>query len=183
MAAVMDVLRQEHRNIAQLLDAFERQIETVAGAADADYEVLRGIAEYFCDYPDRCHHPKENAVFEHLRNQDPEAAARVGDLAHEHRDCGARARRFRDNITALFHEAVLPRTTLVNAARSFIEAERDHMRMEEELFFPLAEQKLAAADWDGIAGRLQSERDPLFENRDEERFRVLRERLLASEPG
>ena len=183
MATVIDVLRQEHRNIAKLLDAFEHQIAFVAGADDADYEVLRGIAEYFCDYPDRCHHPKENAVFERLRNRDPEAAARVGDLASEHRECGARARRFRENITALFREAVLPRTTLVNAARSFIDAEREHMRMEEELFFPVAEQKLTAADWDAVTDRLQGERDPVFESRDEERFGALREELLASEQG
>ena len=181
MASVVEALREEHRNIARLLDALEHQTKMLAGATGPDYEILQGIANYFCNYPDRCHHPKEDAVLKRLRARHPEEAAAIGDLAREHRDAAARAHRFRDNVHALFRDAVMPRDTIVGAARSFIEAERRHMRMEEEHFFPVAEKKLAPEDWQSIEEQLRKERDPLFGERVEEEFSWLRERLLAWE--
>ena len=181
MTSVIDTLREEHRNITRLLDALEHQTEFLAGAAAPDYETLQAIADYFCDYPDRCHHPKENAVFERLRAKYPDEAAAIGDLAGEHRDAAARVRRFRDNIQGLYRDAVVPRDALVSAARSFVDAERRHMRMEEERFFPLAARKLSAQDWAAIEDRLSNERDPVFGARIEDDFAALRERLLAWE--
>ena len=55
---VIETLREEHRNISRMLDALEHQIEVLAQVGTPDYEIIRGIADYFCDYPDRCHHPK-----------------------------------------------------------------------------------------------------------------------------
>ncbi len=181
MARVIDTLRREHRNTARLLDALEHETEKVAVAAAPDYEMLRGIAEYFCDYPDRCHHPKENAVFEQLRQTHPDAAAEVGDLAREHLEARARAQRIRDNIHALFRDAIMPRNSFVSAARSFVEAERKHMRMEEEQLFPLSEKTLTPEDWQSIEARLEGGHDPLFGERVEDQFKALRERLLAWE--
>lgn len=181
MAGVIETLRREHRNSARLLDALEHQTDIVEIAAAPDYELLRGIADYFCDYPDRCHHPKENVIFAQLRANHPEQAATVGDLAKEHLEARARAQRIRDNINALFRDAILPRDTFVSAARNFIEAERQHMRMEEEHFFPLSEKILTPGDWKSIEARLQNEHDPLFGGRVEGEFKVLRDRLLAWE--
>jgi hemerythrin-like domain-containing protein len=183
LAHLIDTLREDHRNISRLLDAFEHEIEMLAAAKGPDYELLRGIANYFCDYPDRCHHPKENAVFEQLRAKYPGVVATIGDLRREHFDAAARAQRFRDNVQALFSDAVMLRDTVTSAAHRFIEAERAHMKMEEERFFPIAEQMLSPEDWQSIEDRLRSERDPLFGDRVEASFASLRERLLAWERG
>jgi len=181
LAHLIEALREDHKNISRLLDAFERELELLARARAPDYEMLRGIANYFCDYPDRCHHPKENAVYEQLRARYPGVVATIGDLRREHRDAAARAQRFRDNVQALFNDAIMSRETVTSSARSFIEAERQHMKMEEERFFPVAEQVLSSEDWQSIEDRLRSERDPLFGERAETSFESLRERLLAWE--
>lgn len=181
MAHLIDALREDHKNIARLLDAFESEIEMLAAATAPDYEIICGIANYFCDYPDRCHHPKENAVFDRLRAKYPGIVAVTGDLRKDHLDVAARARRFRDNVQALFSDGVMLRDSVAGSARSFIEAERQHMKMEEEHFFPAAEQALAGEDWQTIEDHLQSERDPLFAESVEERFKVLRERILTWE--
>ncbi len=183
MSSVIEALRIEHRDSARLLDALEHQIQTMAAATDTDYEILQGIANYFCDYPDRCHHPKEDAVFSLLRARYPQDASAIGDLSREHRETGARVRQFRDNINALFRDAVMPRDTIVSAARNFIEFERRHMRMEEERFFPVAQSRLTPEDWQSIEASLPKARDPLFGEIVEQEFRELRERLLAWERG
>ena len=181
MVHVIDTLRLEHRNNSLLLDALEHQIGVFANAGKPDYDIVRGIADYFLDYPDSCHHPKENVVFERLRERFPQDAATIEDLVSEHRELGERARRFRDIIYELLNDLNFARDDVVDAARVFIETQRRHMAREDECFFPLAEAKLTPADWSRIAGDLAGKRDPLFGDRFEEEFKDLHERLLAWE--
>jgi hemerythrin-like domain-containing protein len=181
MSSIIQTLREEHRNIRQLLDLLNDQIEKIAMASDPNYDLLQAVANYFCDYPDRCHHPKEDVVFRQLQARHPVEARTVGDLAREHRDAYARVRRFRDNIEAIFRDEVMPRDTVVSAGHSFVDAERAHMKMEEDIFFPVAVSALNEEDWKIIDGNLTKMRDPLFGQLVEEEFRILRDFLLAWE--
>jgi hemerythrin-like domain-containing protein len=178
MTSVLETLHEEHKNIARLLDAMENQIERLATASNPDYDLLQSIANYFCDYPDRCHHPKEDVVFRQLQAKHPAEAATIGDLAKEHRDAYARVHRFRDNIQAIFRDEILSRDSIINAGQSFVDAEREHMRMEEEMFFPLAASVLDEEDWRSIESNLRKKQDPLFGEFVEEEFRILRDFLL-----
>lgn len=177
--AVIEILRQEHRNILQLLEVLESQIEIFDHASEPDYDVIRGIADYFLEYPGTSHHPKENVIFRHLREHFPQEATAIGDLESEHREMGERARQFRDAVYALLSDSDIARDAVVDATRVFIETERQHMKMEEDIFFPLAEARLTPEDWSQIAQRLEEVCDPLFGDKIEEEFSDFRERLLA----
>jgi len=181
MASVIEVLREEHRNITRLLQALEYQIDVFAEAGAPDYDVVGGVADYFLDYPDRCHHPKEDVVFAQLRQAHPKETAAIGDLAKEHRAIHEQAQQFRDTVNVLLNETDIARSAVVDAAHVFIEAERRHMRMEEERFFPLAERLLTRDSWQKVDAELIKRSDPLFGARVEEGFRKLSERLLAWE--
>ena len=83
MTYVIDVLRQEHRNIEKkMLRVLERELSVFDRGAQPNYEAIRGVIEYFKDYPDSCHHPKEDVIFEKLKSHSPAAAAKIGDLHH-----------------------------------------------------------------------------------------------------
>ena len=181
MTKMIDTLREEHRNIAKLLEIVEREIESAAFASNPDWDVLQGIANYFCDYPDRCHHPKEDAIFRRLQAKFPVEAKSIGDLLKEHQDVRLRVQRFRGQIQAIFLEDVLPRERLIGSARSFIDAERRHMMKEEEIFFPAAEKLLVEEDWQWISSQLRNELDPLFAETIEHEFKTVRDRLLKWE--
>lgn len=181
MAVLINSLREEHRNIAKLLDILEREIERAAMAGDPDWNVLHGIVSYFCDYPDRCHHPKEDAIFSRLQARNPDSASAIGDLHGEHQAVRLRAQRFRDHIQSIFLEDVLPRERLVGSARAFIDAERRHMMKEEEMFFPLAEKLLSEEDWQAIESQLGSELDPLLRASVEQEYQAVRDALYARE--
>jgi hemerythrin-like domain-containing protein len=178
---VIETLRKEHRNLTRLLDALDHQIEVFAEAVRPDYDVILGIAEYFLDYPDRCHHPKENAVFEVLRVRRPDEVPGLSDLMREHRTLHDDAVRFRDVVNALLNDTDIARSTIVGAAGRFIGEQRNHMRMEEAHFFTVAERTLSADDWSEVELRITDARDPLFGDAEEDRFASLRERLLAWE--
>jgi hemerythrin-like domain-containing protein len=178
MTSVIETLHEEHENIARLLNAMENQIERLATARSLEYDLLESIANYFCDYPDRCHHPKEDVIFRRLQAKHPTEAATVGDLGKEHRDAYARVRNFRDNIQGISRDQILSRDSVVDAGRRFIDAEREHMRMEEGMFFPLAASVLDEEDWRSVEGSLRQRQDPLFGEFVEEKYRILREFLL-----
>jgi hemerythrin-like domain-containing protein len=181
MAAVIEALRYEHRHIARLLRALDYQIEIFAQAGAPDYDVIVGVADYFLDYPDRCHHPKEDAVFARLKALHPEELADIGDLPAEHRALRERVGRFRETVRMLLNDTDIAREVIVVAAREFIAAEQRHMRGEEERFLPLADRLLTPADWSAIESELTGGSDPLFGGKVEAAFRQLSDRLLAWE--
>jgi hemerythrin-like domain-containing protein len=181
VVGLIDTLRREHRDIARLLDALDHQITVFAAAARPDYDIVCGIADYFLDYPDQCHHPKENAVFRALVARSPEVAQRFGDLLREHRTVHDHAVAFRASVAALLNEAEISRSAIVGAAVRFLDGQRHHMRLEEDAFFPVAERTLTPEDWRRIEGDILDARDPLFGDATESRFAALRDRLLAWE--
>jgi hemerythrin-like domain-containing protein len=78
---IIERLSQEHRNIEKLLAILERELEVFDRGDRPDYEVIRAVISYFKVYPEVYHHPQEDLVFAKLRERDPVAAAKVGDLA------------------------------------------------------------------------------------------------------
>ena len=178
MPAVIESLRQEHHNIARLLGALEHQIDVFAGEGAPDYDVVRGIADFFMEYPDRCHHPKEDLVFSRLRERHQQEASTVADLLGEHRLAHDEALQFQHTISALLNDTDIARSAIVGAARTFIGDQRRHMQGEEDRFFPLAEELLTAEDWSAIEASLMARADPRGA---EARFNALADQLIAWE--
>jgi hemerythrin-like domain-containing protein len=181
MAVVIDVLHEEHRNIARLLDALEHQIDVFERADRPDYDVICGVSAYFLEFPDRCHHPKEDVVFRRLAAQHPHEASGLHDLLKEHAIVHDQAAAFADTVRDLLSDTDIPRDAVVAAARGFIDTQRRHLRAEEAHFFPVAERVLSGADWAEVERELTGGPDPLFGGRIEARFRTLSDRLLAWE--
>lgn len=179
MAAVIDALREEHRNMALLLGALEYQIDVFAQSGPPDYDVVCGISAYFLDYPDKCHHPKENSIYHQVIQWHDRELYVVGDLLFEHKIIHDSALQFRDAVKALLNDTDIARSTVVDAAREFIDTERRHMKREEEYFFPLVERVLTPLEWSQVEGELTSGPDPIFGGRAEQKFNAVRERLLA----
>jgi hemerythrin-like domain-containing protein len=86
MTYVVEVLRQEHRNIERLLRVLEQELSVFDRGNRPDYEVVLGVIDYFKDYPDSCHRPKEDMIFGKLKSRVPVAAANIGDLETEHQE-------------------------------------------------------------------------------------------------
>lgn len=178
---VIEILRQEHRDIEKLLLVLERELGVFARGEHPDYEVIHAVIAYFQVYPDACHHPLEDVVFEKLKVRDPTAAANIGDLAADHRRGTERLRRVAHAVEGVLADRELLRQTVNDIIRNFIEHERRHMAMEERDFFPAAGKALQPQDWAEIASRLTDRSDPLFSEVVEERFEVVRRHILQLE--
>jgi hemerythrin-like domain-containing protein len=181
MAYMIEVLRQEHRNIESLLGVLERELSVFDRGDRPDYEVVLAVIDYFKDYPDSCHHPKEDMIVEKLKARDPVAAATIGDLHAEHREGTKRLHRVAQAVERVLSDQDLVRENVANIIRDFINHERQHMAMEERIVFPAMLNALRPKDWADIALKLADRDDPFYQPGFEEKFNRLRRNILKME--
>ena len=93
MIEIIEILHQEHRNIEKLLCVMEQELSIFDRGERPDYEVFGAIIEFFKKYPDACHHPKEDIIYEKFRARDPDRATLIPDLEAEHREGAVRLHR------------------------------------------------------------------------------------------
>jgi hemerythrin-like domain-containing protein len=73
--------------------------------------------------------------------------------------------------------------TFAAAVGEYVDSHWRHMRLEEDVVMPLAEQRLTEADWQPIDAAFQANEDPLFGTRPREEFRGLFARILNRAPA
>jgi hemerythrin-like domain-containing protein len=77
------------------------------------------------------------------------------------------------------YEVEVSRDAVVRWARDFIDQQREHINMEESIFFPVAERILTAKDWRDLTPLMTTADDPLFGVQVGARFEQLRRTILA----
>ena len=181
MTDVIQQLRSEHSSMAKLLAALERQVAVFRDGGSPDYEIMEAVVDYFLDYPDKCHHPKEDLVARKMLESAVDEAGPLQKLVDQHENLAELARRFASFVRRVLDEAELPRDDFVRSANEFIAAQRHHMEMEEEHFFPIAEGALSRGDLADLDSKLFGTEDPLLDPRAEARFAALRDEILKWE--
>jgi hemerythrin-like domain-containing protein len=181
MARLIEVLREEHRNIEKLLGVLEQELGVFDRRERPDYETLQAIVDYFEEYPARCHHPKEDMIVAILKARNPSAAGSLEDIELDHRQEDARLRRLAHTLENVRTGGELPRQSVDDIVREFIAHERRHIDYEEHALFPAAVKALTTEDWAGIDARMSNARDPLFDRTVEEKFGALAQKILQWE--
>lgn len=177
MANTLFLLRLEHGNLSKLLGLIEDQVAAADAGRPMDEELLRLASEYFSDYPDRCHHPKEDLVYKLLSKRAPDSCAGLRDLIADHRRLHELTEAFAEAVRRLHQEPQAGEPTPRGAIREFTKHYRQHIRDEEERFFRLAEERLSEDDWYTLDFAIFEEDDPLFGLAAERRFSALSERI------
>lgn len=178
MSNIIQILLEEHRNIDKLLLVLEHELEVFDRSEEPDYEILQAVIQYFQDYPESCHHPKEDMVFEKLKVRDSAAANRIGDVEAEHQVETKRLRRLVEAVEEILAGREFLRQTFHDVVHDFIEHQRQHMDKEERLLFPAAVKGLRPDDWADIDTRLNDRKDPLFNGAIETKFQALQRTIL-----
>jgi hemerythrin-like domain-containing protein len=178
---IVELLSREHRNIEKLLDILEHELEIFNRGNRPDYEVIRAVISYFEVHLEVYHHPQEDLVFDKLKMRDPAAAAKIGDLAGEHKKGSDRLNQVAKTVDAVLADREIFRQTVATIFRDFIEHERHHILMEDRKFFPSALEALETEDWRDIASSLTRRKDPLFSESTEEGFDAVRRHIIQLE--
>jgi hemerythrin-like domain-containing protein len=178
MTSIIELLHGEHRDVEMLLNVLEDELKVFDRRERPDYEVIQAIISYFQDYPDCCHHPKEDMIFDKLKTRDPSAAKRVGDVEAEHRQETERLDRLAKLVRNVLWDREIARQTFRDVMRGFIDQQRVHMAMEERSLFPAAANALRPEDWQEIDSKWNDKMETLFNVAMEEKCHSLRDRIL-----
>jgi len=181
MSATIDKLQDEHHGMAKLLSLLDREVQEFRDGGPMDFELVQDILEYNLNFPDACHHPKEDVVFLRLRERDAEAAKAVGDLTQEHEELRAFAVQVNAAVENILTDHELPRDFVAELAGDYLRLMRCHMQMEEVVFFPIAVRVLTDGDWKAIDAQVFGAIDPLFDDQTDERYESLRQAILFAE--
>ena len=181
MRNVVQELRTEHTNMERLLKILDKQLEIFEAGGQPDYMVVQDIVLYFLDFPDQCHHPKEDVLAQKLLELSPDRADQLRGLAELHEELGLLTRKMAGVVRRVLDEAELPRALVIRTIKEFISSQRHHMEMEEQHFLPLAEELLSTSDLEDLESEIFAKEDPLFKPETEEHLTTLRDYILKSE--
>jgi hemerythrin-like domain-containing protein len=169
----------EHASFARLLDLLDRQVERFHAGESPDYELMLDIVTYLRHFPDRTHHPRENAAFERLVRHDRSIAPLVNRFVQEHRVIAQAGKQMQELLEAIAGDEFVERAAVEVACSTFLVYYRHHIAGEESLIIPLAAKTLTAEDWKAVGAAIATESDPLFGAEVDARYRELRELIDA----
>ena len=182
MASVIQDLHQDHRNIHELLGLLARELDAVDDVSGGDFELMRDIMIYMTRYPDQAHHPKENLMFERMRERGvgSDTERTIEKLLREHVALAEKGNVFRDMLIGVVDGALVERDTLVATGRDYAEFLSYHAHLEDETVFVEAVEMLDDEDWSAIGRVFEARSDPVFGPVVQEEFRVLYEFIRSS---
>jgi hemerythrin-like domain-containing protein len=139
LADILSDLRQDHRNMAVMLDLLERETGRIEGGDKPDYELIHDIMRYMTVYSDAVHHPKEDVLYAAMKAERPDLAGGLELVEPEHEDLARLGESLRNDIEAIASGAAVTRNHVIEDARSYIGRLRDHMNWEEGDLFKRAD--------------------------------------------
>ena len=172
MAAILDVLHQEHIQVSRLLDLLSAELEVLDRPDAGPSETVAQVMHYMTHYPDLRHHPREDLLFERLVRRGSGTRAMVASLVDQHVTL---ARDGKALLLAAQSKASAGEIVALGAA--YVALHRAHMNVEEGEVFPLARVMLGSADWAAVDAAMVTIDDPLFGTAVDAQYDALRRAL------
>jgi hemerythrin-like domain-containing protein len=164
MTQAIRVIHDEHRALGAVLHGLLYVVREIRdrGAAP-DFALLEAMVRYIDAFPERYHHPKEDAhLFRLLRLRRPDAAPLLDRLQEDHRIGATRIRELESALARYRDEGGAAFAPFAAAAESYTAFHSEHMHAEDTEVIPLAEEALTAADWEAIDAAFAGHTDPLL---------------------
>jgi len=178
------IIRDEHQSLAAVLHALSYIVRELRDhKAAPDFRLLGAIVYYLDAFPERFHHPKEDAwLFRLLEARHPEAGALLDRLRSEHRTGALKLRQMEQALLRYQQGGEHEFGAFAATADAFISFERSHIRNEEAQVIPLAMTHLTTADWIAIDSAFLDHADPLLGEGPREEYQELFRRIVNLAP-
>jgi nucleotide-binding universal stress UspA family protein/hemerythrin-like domain-containing protein len=183
--APLAIIGDEHRSLAAVIHGLEFLVrKTRETGAPPSFRLVRAMVHYIEEFPERLHHPKEDAyLFKKLRERTSEFNDTLDELERQHEEG--------QGIVAALAQSVLdyeanPATgfeTFAKAVDHFATDQMAHMRLETKVILPAARQHLTRDDWAEIGRAFADNGDPRFAVENDDEFRALFAHILNLAPA
>lgn len=182
--SALAIIHDEHRSLTAIVHGLKYILREVREkGTPPDFKLIWAMIYYIDAFPERLHHPKENAyLFARLRQRTREADQVLDELERQHVEGGKNVRELEHALG--YYEADKPNGFEVFAAavEKFAEMTWEHMNLEEKVIIPLAKKHLTPEDWVEIAQAFGENGDPRFGTEPDHEFRNLFSRIVNLAP-
>ena len=181
---VTATIKQEHYALGMVMALLQRLLgDIAAGRGEPDFALFAAALYYIDDFPERCHHPKEDEyLFKALRSRTVRHNVVLDDLQAEHVRSAQMVGYLHQALTHYQGGAPEGRERFCAAVEAYATMLRDHMHKEDELLAQ-APDDLAEEDWSRIAAAFDANDDPLFGKNQRAEFNKLYLRILNLLPS
>ena len=173
MSQVIAKLLEDHRRMTVLLGVLDREVDNFAEGESLNFFLIETILDYMTNYPEKCHHPIENVILKNLTARNRPMGEKAAKIITQHETVNKLITEFANAFERVQLEETQLREDLITAARNYRDYLLHHMKEEEEIFFPAAEEALYQSDWDIIETRLRDKGDPVFGRDADREYRAL----------
>lgn len=126
------------------------------------FDVLRAMLFYIDEFPEKQHHPKESQLlFPMVARADAQAKEVIDRLERDHQSGEKAVRELMHLLLAWELIGDARRSAFQAACAQYIDFYTEHMRLEEAVVLPAAQQALSEAQWAKVNSAFASNRDPL----------------------
>lgn len=159
----LQVIRDEHATLAAMLRSLSLMLERGPRDAPEQYfDVVRAMLFYIDEFPERLHHPKETELlFAPLLKNAPDMASLIERLDKDHAASELAVRELQHDLMAWEFIGDTRRPKFEAAARRYLDAYMEHMRLEETEILPMAEKALSEEAWRALDAAFAKNTDPL----------------------
>ena len=179
------IIESEHRSISAVLDGLAHFADQgLEKKPVPDARVFRAMLQYLDLFAERMHHPKEDLyLFAALRRHGCETHEVLGRLEGDHQQ-GVAAIRALEQAFLHYEEGGAPFfEAFARRIKNYTTFYREHMRAEEKVIFPLAEELLDEEDWRQIDIAFATHVDPLASPAEERDLKALFTRIVTITPS
>jgi hemerythrin-like domain-containing protein len=186
LSTAIGILQAEHRSLAAVMHGMLYLIRDVRLRGTAPrFDVLAAMIDYINAFPERFHHPKEEAyLFRLLASRWSDAAPLIDKLQAEHRLSGVKIRALEQALERYRQGGAAELRAFAEAAADYATLQWQHIRTEEDQLIPLARAYLRPSDWKVVDEAFSGHSDPLFGVETEHEYENLFRRIvnLAAPP-
>jgi len=177
------IIQDEHRSLAAVVRGLQHLVsEMVSPDNSLDVPLVRSMIRYIKAFPERLHHPKEDAyLFRLLSERTSDFNDAIALLKAQHAGGDALIRNMEsavDRCAADPGNFAGALASLATAVNEFAEAQWEHMNLEENTILPAARAYLKNEDWAEISAAFAANGDPRFDADLEDGFKQLYSRIM-----
>lgn len=144
----IEILKHEHEVILMVLDAAQREAETLGATATVDAERIRKFLDFFRNFADRCHHAKEeNHLFRRMIERGfPSEAGPIAVMLAEHDQGRAHLKAVEESLALASSGDASAAAEVRDHLIGYAEILRQHIDKENNVLYVMADQILAEQD-------------------------------------
>jgi len=167
----LNVLMDEHRGFSSMLDVLDAVAGRLERGADVPMPMLVDVLDFFESFTDRHHDREEETLFPLLAKHGigPDQTV-VSVLMSQHEAGRVYGTRMRQQLKRIQQGDPSAAAALAADARGYTELIREHIRIEDEYFYKLADQVLNEAEHAAIIEKFSNSAANRASHADRERY-------------